>query len=69
MQVFISIAIILGDGLYNFVKVLIRSTAAFISMMKKNSTLPVSNNGSPITEAVSFDDERRTELFLRKSAD
>ena len=65
MQVFISIAIILGDGLYNFVKVLIRSTAAFISMMKKNSTLPVSNNGSPITEAVSFDDERRTELFLK----
>jgi OPT family oligopeptide transporter len=34
-------------------------------MMKKNSTLPVSNNGSPITEAVSFDDERRTELFLK----
>ncbi|CAD6263002.1 unnamed protein product [Miscanthus lutarioriparius] len=64
-RVFISIAIILGDGLYNFVKVLIRTTTAFISMMKKNSTLPVSNNGSPITEAVSFDDERRTELFLK----
>ncbi|XP_066349712.1 LOW QUALITY PROTEIN: probable metal-nicotianamine transporter YSL12 [Miscanthus floridulus] len=64
-RVFISIAIILGDGLYNFVKVLIRTTTAFISMMKKNSTLPVSNNGSPITEAVFFDDERRTELFLK----
>ncbi|CAD6263003.1 unnamed protein product [Miscanthus lutarioriparius] len=32
---------------------------------EENSTLPVSNNGSPITEAVSFDDERRTELFLK----
>ncbi|PAN39188.1 hypothetical protein PAHAL_7G226600 [Panicum hallii] len=64
-RVFISIAIILGDGLYNFVKVLIRTTAGFISMMKKNSTLPVSNDSSPITESVSFDDERRTELFLK----
>ncbi|XP_062184465.1 probable metal-nicotianamine transporter YSL12 [Phragmites australis] len=64
-RVFISIALILGDGLYNFVKVLIRTTAGFITMMKKNSTLPVSDNGNPITEAVSFDDERRTELFLK----
>ncbi|KAK3144204.1 hypothetical protein QOZ80_4AG0310030 [Eleusine coracana subsp. coracana] len=65
-RVFISIALILGDGLYNFVKVLIRTTAGFISMMKKNSTLPVSNDGSPIvTEAVSFDEERRTEQFLK----
>ncbi|TKW05529.1 hypothetical protein SEVIR_7G182400v4 [Setaria viridis] len=64
-RVFISIAIILGDGLYNFVKVLIRTTAGFISMMKKDSTLPVSNDSSPITESVSFDDERRTELFLK----
>ncbi|XP_052150901.1 probable metal-nicotianamine transporter YSL12 [Oryza glaberrima] len=66
-RVFISIALILGDGLYNFVKVLIRTTAGFVVMMKKNSTLPVSNNGSPVvaTEAVSFDDERRTELFLK----
>ncbi|KAF8702755.1 hypothetical protein HU200_032585 [Digitaria exilis] len=65
LQVFISIAIILGDGLYNFVKVLIRTSVGFISMMKKNSTLPVSNDSSPITESVSFDDERRTELFLK----
>ncbi|CAL5026354.1 unnamed protein product [Urochloa decumbens] len=64
-RVFISIAIILGDGLYNFVKVLIRTTAGFISMMRKNSTLPVSNDSSPISESVSFDDERRTELFLK----
>ncbi|CAN6268601.1 unnamed protein product [Urochloa humidicola] len=64
-RVFISISIILGDGLYNFVKVLIRTTAGFISLMKKNSTLPISNDSNPITESVSFDDERRTELFLK----
>ncbi|XP_024316948.1 probable metal-nicotianamine transporter YSL14 isoform X2 [Brachypodium distachyon] len=66
-RVFISIALILGDGLYNFIKVLIRTIAGFISMVQKNSKamLPVSDNGRPTSEAVSFDDERRTELFLK----
>jgi OPT family oligopeptide transporter len=67
LQVFISIALILGDGLYNFVKVLLRTIAGFIAMVQKNSRamLPVSGNGSPTAEAMSFDDERRTELFLK----
>ena len=69
LQVFISIALILGDGLYNFIKVLIRTIAGFISMVQQNSKgmLPVSDNGSSMsaTEALSFDDERRTEIFLR----
>ncbi|CAM0945136.1 unnamed protein product [Alopecurus aequalis] len=66
-RVFISIALILGDGLYNFVKVLIRTIAGFISMVQKNSRvmLPVSDNGIATAEAISFDDERRTELFLK----
>ncbi|CAD6250172.1 unnamed protein product [Miscanthus lutarioriparius] len=67
--VFISIALILGDGLYNFIKVLIRTIAGFIAMVQQNSKsmLPVSDNGSSMssTEAVSFDDERRTEIFLK----
>jgi OPT family oligopeptide transporter len=59
--------LILGDGLYNFVKVLLRTVAGFISMVHKNSRamLPVSDNGISATEAISFDDERRTELFLK----
>ena len=69
LQVFISIALILGDGLYNFIKVLIRTIAGFISMVQQNSKimLPVSDNGSSMssTEAVSFDDERRIEIFLK----
>jgi len=68
-RVFISIALILGDGLYNFIKVLIRTIAGFISMVQQNSKimLPVSDNGSSMssTEAVSFDDERRIEIFLK----
>ena len=64
---FISIALILGDGLYNFVRVLYRTTSAFIKMSKKNSTIPVSDDGSATAtcEAVSFDEQRRTELFLK----
>uniref|UniRef100_A0ACD5UDS1 Uncharacterized protein n=1 Tax=Avena sativa TaxID=4498 RepID=A0ACD5UDS1_AVESA len=66
-RVFISIALILGDGLYNFVRVLYRTISGFITMVKKNGTIPVSDEGSavPTGEAVSFDEQRRTELFLK----
>ncbi|XP_072957812.1 probable metal-nicotianamine transporter YSL12 [Typha angustifolia] len=69
-RVFISIAMILGDGLYNFLKVLLRTISSFVSVVQKRgatSTLPVLDDGSPITTspAVSFDEERRTELFLK----
>ncbi|CAN6273570.1 unnamed protein product [Urochloa humidicola] len=69
-RVFISIALILGDGLYNFIKVLIRTIAGFVSMVQQNSKsmLPVSDYGSSMStaEAVSFDEERRTEVFLKE---
>lgn len=69
MQVFITIAVILGDGLYNFVKVFGYTIKGFIVMYKnKNSnTLPISDNGTPAnaTEEESFDDKRRNELFLK----
>ncbi|RCV34611.1 hypothetical protein SETIT_7G172900v2 [Setaria italica] len=68
-KVFITIAVILGDGLYNFLKVFIRSVCAIISVYKnKNAnTLPVSDDGTPIPtiETESFDDKRRVELFLK----
>nr|XP_025880976.1 probable metal-nicotianamine transporter YSL11 isoform X2 [Oryza sativa Japonica Group] len=68
-KVFITIAVILGDGLYNFVKVFGYTIKGFIVMYKnKNSnTLPISDNGTPAnaTEEESFDDKRRNELFLK----
>ncbi|KAJ0968959.1 hypothetical protein J5N97_021836 [Dioscorea zingiberensis] len=62
-RVFIAIALILGDGLYNFFKVLSRTISALISQVQKGSTaaLPLSNDRSPI----SFDDQQRTEMFLK----
>jgi len=68
-KVFITIAVILGDGLYNFLKVFIRSICALISVYRNRNanTLPVSEDGTPVTpiEAESFDDKRRVELFLK----
>ncbi|CAL9109050.1 unnamed protein product [Musa textilis] len=66
-RVFIGIAMILGDGLYNFLKVLHRTTSAFITAARKHptSTLPVSDDDRPATTLTTFDDERRTEVFLK----
>ncbi|RWW87560.1 hypothetical protein BHE74_00003605 [Ensete ventricosum] len=67
VQVFIGIAMILGDGLYNFLKVLHRTTSAFVTAARKRptSTLPVLDEDRPATTPTTFDDERRTEVFLK----
>ncbi|CAD6262999.1 unnamed protein product [Miscanthus lutarioriparius] len=68
-RVFITIAVILGDGLYNILKLLYRTIEAFISRYRNRNTntLPVSNDGTPAnaTETESFDDKRRFELFMK----
>ncbi|XP_075510460.1 putative metal-nicotianamine transporter YSL7 [Primulina tabacum] len=68
-RVFIAIAMILGDGLYNFVKVLGRTILGLYQQIRdKNSgsVLPVGSNSSPSnTPTVSYDDERRTRLFIK----
>nr|XP_010943908.1 probable metal-nicotianamine transporter YSL12 [Elaeis guineensis] len=68
-RVFIAIAMILGDGLYNFLKVFSRTISSLISVVRSRgsmSTLPVSDDGAPVPTAttISFDDQRRTEMFL-----
>lgn len=67
-KVFISIAMILGDGLYNFCKVLSRTLAGLfyqVRMRNASSDLPVAENSSPETAKLSYDDQRRTRLFLK----
>lgn len=67
-KVFISIAMILGDGLYNFCKVLSRTLVGlFYQVRTRNasSDLPVAENSSPETAKLSYDDQRRTRLFLK----
>ncbi|XP_020178762.1 probable metal-nicotianamine transporter YSL13 isoform X1 [Aegilops tauschii subsp. strangulata] len=67
-RVFIAIALILGDGLYNFLKMLILTAWSLRSQHKKSSasTLPISDDEqSNGTAAISYDEERRNELFLK----
>ncbi|KAL5545302.1 hypothetical protein UlMin_009086 [Ulmus minor] len=68
-KVFIAIAMILGDGLYNFFKVLSRTVSGLYSQLRKKDVggtrLPVADNPSIEKEEPSFDDMRRTRLFLK----
>ncbi|AQK47215.1 probable metal-nicotianamine transporter YSL10 [Zea mays] len=73
-RVFVSIALILGDGLYNFLKVMTRTVTALVVQVRRmmsEPTLPISGGGGegggiplPAPEET-FDDRRRTELFLK----
>ncbi|XP_062184464.1 probable metal-nicotianamine transporter YSL11 [Phragmites australis] len=68
-KVFITIAVILGDGLYNFLKVFSHTIEAFVLIYrnKNTNTILVSDNGTPVatTEAETFDEKRRNELFVK----
>ncbi|KAK6127498.1 hypothetical protein DH2020_038742 [Rehmannia glutinosa] len=67
-KVFIAIAMILGDGLYNFFKVLGRTIFGLYHQLRdKNAqlVLPVGSESSPSTTTLSYDDQRRTQLFLK----
>ncbi|KAJ3680263.1 hypothetical protein LUZ60_016541 [Juncus effusus] len=68
-RVFIAIAMILGDGVYNFIKVLHRTISSMLITVKnRKSSLPVAHGDSRVAHSdspVSFDDEIRTALFLK----
>ncbi|PQQ02843.1 putative metal-nicotianamine transporter YSL7 [Prunus yedoensis var. nudiflora] len=68
-KVFIAIAMILGDGLYNFLKVLSRTLIALQSQLRAKDVkhiLSIEDQVSPaVTSALSYDDQRRTQLFLK----
>ncbi|XP_061988734.1 probable metal-nicotianamine transporter YSL7 [Rosa rugosa] len=68
-KVFIAIAMILGDGLYNFFKVLGRTLSAlYVQLRQKDVSgiLPVADQASSVSlEQLSYDDQRRTQLFLK----
>ncbi|XP_049384175.1 probable metal-nicotianamine transporter YSL7 [Solanum stenotomum] len=67
-KVFIAIAMILGDGLYNFCKVFGRTLyGLYLQFCSKDegAVLPVGARPSPPEPSMSFDDQRRTTLFLK----
>ncbi|KAG6625121.1 probable metal-nicotianamine transporter YSL5 isoform X1 [Carya illinoinensis] len=67
-KVFIAIALILGDGLYNFLKVLSQTILGLSHQLltkKLSSELPVADHSSPKSSQLSYDDKRRSQLFLK----
>ncbi|XP_017217776.1 probable metal-nicotianamine transporter YSL7 [Daucus carota subsp. sativus] len=67
-RVFIAISLILGDGLYNFIKVLTKTSVELAKQLQNKdpvTILPLADKGSPEAKAASFDDQRRTQLFLK----
>ncbi|XP_047179269.1 probable metal-nicotianamine transporter YSL7 isoform X1 [Vigna umbellata] len=67
-RVFIAIALILGDGLYNFVKVITHTLWGLyhqIQERKRENVLPVADQDSPSSPELSYDDRRRAQLFLK----
>lgn len=69
-KVFVSIALILGDGLYNFVKIFYITVTNIYSQRKKRSQreLPVvtgDGNEAPVDAAVPYDEQRRNEMFMK----
>eukprot|EP01018_Ginkgo_biloba_P009321 Gb_40333 [translate_table: standard] len=74
-RVFVSIALILGDGLYNFVKILYITLSSMYIQWKKKKTereIPVANNmtnGHSVdaAAAIPYDEQRRNEMFMKDS--
>ncbi|KAI3698637.1 hypothetical protein L2E82_42333 [Cichorium intybus] len=69
-RVFTAIALILGDGLYNFVKVLGNTSIGLYNQLKNKESrtiLPVGPDGKPTSDdlAISFDDQRRKQVFMK----
>ncbi|URD83292.1 OPT oligopeptide transporter protein [Musa troglodytarum] len=67
-RVFLAVALILGDGLYNILRVLHRTICSFVSAARSGptSSLPISDGGRAVTSpAASFDVKRRNEVFVK----
>jgi len=72
-KVFVAIALILGDGLYNFVKIMLISGTDLYSQSKEKRArngLPVVNsdgNQAAVDAAIPYDEQRRNEIFMKDS--
>ncbi|KAG6401101.1 hypothetical protein SASPL_137946 [Salvia splendens] len=65
-RVFIAIAMILGDGLYNFIKILSRTLLGLYHQLRSKNISSITGNAttSPPTPALSCDEQRRNHFFL-----
>ncbi|KAI7745808.1 hypothetical protein M8C21_027680, partial [Ambrosia artemisiifolia] len=66
-RVFIGIAMILGDGLYNFIKVLGHTLFGLYHQFTQDRPKvdTITGNSSPDLPSLSYDDEKRIRIFLK----
>ncbi|KAL2629291.1 hypothetical protein R1flu_013977 [Riccia fluitans] len=63
-KVFIAIAIVLGDGLYNFIKIFLVTGRSIVSQYQKNQSLPVTGELEQELKHISPDEKKRRKVFL-----
>ncbi|KAH9307207.1 hypothetical protein KI387_035118 [Taxus chinensis] len=69
-KVFVCIALILGDGLYNFIKIMyITFNTIYIQRLKRTEILAASKTHAEnqLSDAVTYDQKRRNEMFMKES--
>ncbi|KAL5071257.1 hypothetical protein RYX36_022144 [Vicia faba] len=66
-KVFISIALILGDGLYNFIKVIYFSALNFQACVKKGNHRTVTDDNQDQNQNLTPDDLIRNKFFIKES--
>ncbi|KAF7820303.1 putative metal-nicotianamine transporter YSL7 [Senna tora] len=67
-KIFIAIAMILGDGLYNFFKVLSHTFSGMYRQIRekqKENVLPLADHNTSSSSKLSYDFQRRNQLFLK----
>ncbi|KAH7683234.1 Oligopeptide transporter OPT protein [Dioscorea alata] len=66
-KVFIALSLILGDGIYNLIKILYVSSKAMCDAQSKKSSLPIANQKDDEDSMLSEEDKLRDEVFVRDS--
>eukprot|EP01018_Ginkgo_biloba_P015313 Gb_14706 [translate_table: standard] len=65
-KVFVAIALILGDGLYNFVKIMYITLTTMYSQWKKME-ISIANGDNGKVDGINYDLQRRDEKFMKDS--
>lgn len=63
-RVFLAIALMLGDGLFHVVYMLIKTSTSLYAQHAKKKQQETSS-GVPLDDNINYDDQRRTEFFLK----
>lgn len=67
-KVFVCIALILGDGLYNFVKIIyITLNTMYVQRRQRMQEIPITGSDTSSNDTMTYDERRRNEIFMKDS--